>query len=88
MATTLFIFNFNLHNQDIFERHEKRAEEQDNLFEGDIELTAEQRAIIDESTEPGSNSGERKARSDLTKRWPNAQVPYVIASAPGKHLKY
>ncbi|XP_070567933.1 zinc metalloproteinase nas-28-like [Ptychodera flava] len=51
-------------------------EESEDTFEGDILLTPDQAAIIEELIE--GDAGVRKAHSDVTTRWPRGVVPYEI----------
>ena len=68
---------------------EATGQRETGLYEWDIELTPEQRAIIEEGwLRNGTDDhqhGERKGISDLNYRWTNKKVVYTLTSAPSRY---
>ncbi|XP_071832922.1 protein SpAN-like [Apostichopus japonicus] len=47
-------------------------------YDGDMMLDDDQWEMVRASVEDGSQVDKRKAIADLTKRWPNAEIPYYV----------
>lgn len=63
------------------------SQETPSLFESDIVLTNEQRAIIENSGESFDPHGPQRAIIKHDGLWPDGKVPYFISSSLGKsHL--
>ncbi len=60
----------------------------DNFFEGDIILTPDQKEIMESSTEEeeGEHVNKRAVQKNLSDKWENGVVPYVIASGLRKQF--
>lgn len=55
-------------------------------YDGDMMLDDDQWEMVRASVEDGSQVDKRKAIADLTKRWPNAEIPYYVNTDVGKLL--